>query len=93
MEPGAVAAEPQYHLPHDRAHGEVMLAMRGLGLPRLEEYRMLLDAGGPKPFAGRHVHRRLQRAAVWLLNREEPCVCDLCASVGRCKTTGTVFVA
>jgi hypothetical protein len=73
---------PPYRLLHDRARGEVVLAVRGLGLARPEDYRLLLDAGGPKPFAGGHAHRGLLRAAVWLLDREGPALRRVVAEAG-----------
>lgn len=73
---------PPYRLSHDRARGEVVLAVRGLGLARLEDYRVLLDAGGPEPFAGGHAHRGLLRAAVWLLDREGPAIRRMVAEAG-----------
>ncbi|CAD6206379.1 unnamed protein product [Miscanthus lutarioriparius] len=73
---------PPYRLLHDRTRGEVVLAVRGLGLARLEDYRLLLDAGGPEPFAGGHAHRGLLRAAVWLLNREGPALRRAVAEAG-----------
>jgi hypothetical protein len=80
---------PPYRLLDDRARGE---AVRGLGLARPEDYRLLLDAGGPEPFAGGHVHRGLLRAAVWLLDREGPALRRMVAEAepGRCKL---VFVS
>jgi hypothetical protein len=82
---------PPYRLLHDRARGEVVLAVRGLGLARPEDYRLLLDAGGPEPFAGGHVHRGLLRSAVWLLDREGPALRRMVAEAepGQCKV---VFV-
>ena len=78
---------PPYRLHHDRARGEVVLAVRGLGLARPEDYRLLLDAGGPEPFAGGHAHRGLLRAAVWLLDREGPALRRMVAEAGpgRCR--------
>ncbi|XP_022685375.1 uncharacterized protein LOC101772964 [Setaria italica] len=78
---------PPYRLVHDRARGEVVLAVRGLGLARPEDYRLLLDAGGPEPFAGGHAHRGLLRAAVWLLDREGPALRRMVAEAGpeRCR--------
>ncbi|XP_066384673.1 uncharacterized protein, partial [Miscanthus floridulus] len=73
---------PPYRLLHDRARGEVVLAVRGLGLARPEDYRLLLDAGGPEPFAGGHAHRGLLRAAVWLLDREGPALLRAVAEAG-----------
>ncbi|CAL4918675.1 unnamed protein product [Urochloa decumbens] len=78
---------PPYRLVHDRDRGEVVLAVRGLGLARPEDYRLLLDAGGPEPFAGGHAHRGLLRAAVWLLDREGPALRRMvaeAAGTGRC---------
>lgn len=40
-----------YHLAHDRTRGKVVLAVHGLSLARLKDYRILLDAGGLEPFA------------------------------------------
>lgn len=78
---------PPYRLIHDRARGEVVLAVRGLGLARPEDYRLLLDAGWPEPFAGGHAHRGLLRAAVWLLDREGPALRRMVAEAGpeRCR--------
>ncbi|RLN41663.1 hypothetical protein C2845_PM01G30580 [Panicum miliaceum] len=73
---------PPYRLLHDRARGEVVLAVRGLGLARPEGYRLVLDAGGPEPFAGGHAHRGLLRAAVWLLEREGPALRRMVAEAG-----------
>ncbi|PUZ37366.1 hypothetical protein GQ55_9G113800 [Panicum hallii var. hallii] len=75
---------PPYRLHHVRARGEVVLAVRGLGLARPEDYRLLLDAGGP-------AHRGLLRAAVWLLDREGPALRRMVAEAGpgRCRV---VFV-
>ncbi|KAJ1293922.1 hypothetical protein BS78_01G106700 [Paspalum vaginatum] len=75
---------PPYRLLHDRARGEVVLAVRGLGLARPEDYRLLLDAGGPEPFAGGHAHRGLLRAAVWLLDCEGPALQRMVAEA-RCR--------
>ncbi|KAL6637709.1 hypothetical protein ACP70R_025281 [Stipagrostis hirtigluma subsp. patula] len=83
---------PPYRLLHDRAHGEVVLAVRGLGLARVEDYRLLLDAGGPEPFAGGHAHRGLLRAAVWLLNREGPALRRMVAEAGPAGCRRLVFV-
>ncbi|KAG8097943.1 hypothetical protein GUJ93_ZPchr0013g34749 [Zizania palustris] len=82
---------PPYRLSHDRARGEVVLAVRGLGLSRPEDYRVLLDAGGPEPFAGGHAHRGLLRAAVWLLDREGPALRRMVAESGPAGCT-LVFV-
>ncbi|OEL19054.1 hypothetical protein BAE44_0019928 [Dichanthelium oligosanthes] len=78
---------PPYRLTHDRARREVVLAVRGLGLARPDDYRLLLDAGGPEPFAGGHAHRGLFRAAVWLLDREGPALRRMVAEAGpgRCR--------
>lgn len=73
---------PPYRVLHDRARGEVVLAVRGLGLARPEDYSLLLDAGGPEPFAGGHAHRGLLRAAVWLLGREGPALRRAVAEAG-----------
>uniref|UniRef100_A0A0E0P0D5 Fungal lipase-like domain-containing protein n=1 Tax=Oryza rufipogon TaxID=4529 RepID=A0A0E0P0D5_ORYRU len=73
---------PPYRLSHNCARGDVVLAVCRLGLARLEDYRVLLDAGGPEPFAGGHAHRGLLRAAVWLLDREGPAIRRMVAEAG-----------
>ncbi|KAK3146300.1 hypothetical protein QOZ80_3BG0264270 [Eleusine coracana subsp. coracana] len=85
---------PPYRLLHDRERGEVVLAVRGLGLARPEDYRVLLDAGGPQPFAGGHAHRGLLRAAVWLLDREGPALQRMVAEArgGPGRSCRLVFV-
>ncbi|KAF8674422.1 hypothetical protein HU200_048255 [Digitaria exilis] len=83
---------PPYRILHDRARGEVVLAVRGLGLARPEDYRLLLDAGGPEPFAGGHAHRGLLRAAVWLLDREGPALRRAVAEAGPGRRCRLVFV-
>ncbi|CAN6298052.1 unnamed protein product [Urochloa humidicola] len=83
---------PPYWLVHDRDRGEVVLAVRGLGLARPEDYRLLLDAGGPEPFAGGHAHRGLLRAAVWLLDREGPALRRMVAEAGPGRRCTLVFV-
>lgn len=42
-----------YHLAHDCTCGKVVLVVHGLGLglARLKDYRILLDAGRLEPFA------------------------------------------
>lgn len=46
----------------DVSHGDdflrTMRTVRGLGLTWLEDYRLLLDAGGPEPFTRGHAPRR-----------------------------------
>ncbi|KAF0910254.1 hypothetical protein E2562_001442, partial [Oryza meyeriana var. granulata] len=86
VEPAPSQLCPPYRLTHDRARGEVVLAVRGLGLARLEDYRVILDAGGPEPFAGGHAHRGLLRAAVWLLDREGPAIRRMVAEAGPAGT-------
>ncbi|TVU45407.1 hypothetical protein EJB05_04894, partial [Eragrostis curvula] len=83
---------PPYRILHDRERGEVVLAVRGLGLARPEDYRVLLDAGGPEPFAGGHAHRGLLRAAVWLLDREGPALRRMVAEQGGPGACRLVFV-
>ncbi|KAG0546433.1 hypothetical protein BDA96_02G446900 [Sorghum bicolor] len=66
---------PPYRLLHNRARGEVALAVRGLGLTRPEDYRRLLDAdaddkawwraGEPKGAGGLLVRRRGERVLTW----------------------------
>uniref|UniRef100_A0A0D9VY46 Fungal lipase-like domain-containing protein n=1 Tax=Leersia perrieri TaxID=77586 RepID=A0A0D9VY46_9ORYZ len=91
-EPAATSRRlcPPYRVTHDRERGEVVVAVRGLGLARVDDYRVLLDAGGPEPFpGGGHAHRGLLRAAVWLLDREAPAIGRMVAGGG---CTRLVFV-
>ncbi|KAJ6796755.1 uncharacterized protein M6B38_202220 [Iris pallida] len=62
---------PPYLIYTDRAHKEVVLAIRGLNLVRNSDYKVLLDNRlGMQMFDGGFVHHGLLKAATWVLNRE-----------------------